>query len=843
MFKNLRLGMKIGLGFGCLLLIAMFLGGLAVYKMNGVGTEATMLSDEYVPEVSIANEIERNSLMTMYNMRGYGLTEEDAYLKDGQKYLAQVKNFLTDAKALADSSPHLVKLAGSITEIDTEVNQYEQLTNQTVEKNGQIEANRKQMDDAAGTYMKNCSDFLKGQNDMMVKEIDSNIILIQERVQKTNLVNDIIDLGNEIRLSVWRSQAEQNTELAKQALELFPRAEQKFTELRQITRLQQDIDRITNTQSAANSYKSAINKLIDEGGTESVKKQLDDSAKSYMTNCNDFIKGQNQNLAEEISNFKKTLTERHGKITVVNDIVDIGNVTRLAAWRSQAERSPELIQNAQSNFDEMDKKFEELRALTRLQVDLDRINKTKTSALGYKTAMNGLLTNWLAVQELGKKRGLAGDAVLAKSQEISKAGIDQTANIASQTVNSLTAASTTIITGLIIALLIGIVLATYITRIIVKPLQMGVKFAELVADGDFTQQITLDQKDEIGQLAQALNHMSTNLSQVMQNIQQASEQVAASSEELSAASQNLANGATEQASSIEETSASIEQLSSSIEQNAQNAKNTDAQVNQATQMSSESLNIAQKGIEQVQALGLSMKEIQDSSAEIVNVIDLITDISDQTNLLALNAAIEAARAGEAGKGFAVVAVEVRKLAERSQVAAKDIAGKIAKSSQSIEDGSRMASASNEGLSAIQKSATDVAGALEEASKLVSEISDSSLEQSNGANQIQTAMQQLDQVTQQNSSTSEETASASEELSAQAQSLQEMISQFKISDNSGSSMIQKQSYSAPMSDQVIHPEKRLGYAKPTAESRDNHKKKESDSSRMKSNDKNIEFQEF
>ncbi len=391
----------------------------------------------------------------------------------------------------------------------------------------------------------------------------------------------------------------------------------------------------------------------------------------------------------------------------------------------------------------------------------------------------------------------------------------------------------------ILAIIIGIALATIIAKGILGPIRKGLSFAQIVASGDLSQQIDLDQKDEIGQLGSALNDMSKNLCETMQGIQQGAEQVAASSEELSAASQNLANGATEQAASIEETSASIEELSSSIEQNAQNAKNTDEKVNQATIMSMESLKTAEKGIEQVQALGLSMKEIQESSKEIVNVIDLITDIADQTNLLALNAAIEAARAGEAGKGFAVVAVEVRKLAERSQVAAKDIAGKIEKSSQGIEEGSRMAYASNAGLSAIQKSAAEVAEALNEASRLAREISDSSIEQANGANQIQTAMQQLDQVTQQNSSTSEETASASEELSAQAQSLQEMISKFKINSDSAPQVL-RQPYNAHP---VIRPEKRLGYTKPTVKSWDNHPKEEGHSNRMKSEKENIEFQEF
>ncbi len=356
--------------------------------------------------------------------------------------------------------------------------------------------------------------------------------------------------------------------------------------------------------------------------------------------------------------------------------------------------------------------------------------------------------------------------------------------------------------ALIVALSFAILIlciAYFIANSISSPLVNGVRFAEIIAEGDFTQHVDANRKDEIGALSKALNRMREKLSETLLNVSQATEQVSSSSEELAASSQNLSNAATEQAASLEETSASIEELSTAIEQNAENARNTDDRVNQASKLSDESLETAKKGIEQVQKLGFSMKEIQESSKEIVNVIDLITDIADQTNLLALNAAIEAARAGEAGKGFAVVAVEVRKLAERSQIAAKDIAQKIEKSSEIINEGSQMADESNAGLSAIQESAKQVAEALNEASTLVRDITASSLEQANGADQIRTAITQLDEVTQQNSATSEECASASEQLSAQAAALQELVSQFKIHNGSG----QQSMASTPSNRELIH----------------------------------------
>ncbi len=200
----------------------------------------------------------------------------------------------------------------------------------------------------------------------------------------------------------------------------------------------------------------------------------------------------------------------------------------------------------------------------------------------------------------------------------------------------------------VIALFVGIIIAWTIYRGICGPLEKGISLAQTIASKDLTQSIDIDQNDEIGILAKALNQMTEDLNIFLTQIDQATKQVASSSEELSASSQNLANAATEQAANLEETSASIEQLTSSIEQTAKNANDTDG-------VSSKAAYDADRGGQAVMDTVNAMKKI----AEQISIID---DIADQTNLLALNAAIEAARAGEMGKGFAVVAVEVRKLA-------------------------------------------------------------------------------------------------------------------------------------------------------------------------------------
>jgi methyl-accepting chemotaxis protein len=348
----------------------------------------------------------------------------------------------------------------------------------------------------------------------------------------------------------------------------------------------------------------------------------------------------------------------------------------------------------------------------------------------------------------GKKAAFAEQEALDKLQEAkmkqAKLTDEENGNVAKSARNLMIGLC---VAGVIIAILFGV----FISNIISTPLRQGVTFAQAVAAGDLTQTVKLDQKDEIGQLATALNEMVAKLSSIVSDCMSAADNVASGSQELSATAQQLSQGATEQAASAEEISSSMEEMSSSIKQNSDNSAQTEK--------------IAIKSSVDAKEGGKAVTETVSAMKEIATKISIIEEIARQTNLLALNAAIEAARAGEHGKGFAVVASEVRKLAERSQAAAGEISTLSTRSVQVAETAGEM----------LNKMVPDI----QKTSELVQEISASSKEQDTGAEQISKAIQQLDSVIQQNASASEEMASTSEELSSQAEQLKDTISFFRI----------------------------------------------------------------
>jgi methyl-accepting chemotaxis protein len=301
------------------------------------------------------------------------------------------------------------------------------------------------------------------------------------------------------------------------------------------------------------------------------------------------------------------------------------------------------------------------------------------------------------------------------------------------------------------ATLIAILMAWFITRSITRPVSEAAAAAQELSEGNLTIKITSDSTDETGQLMGAMEAMVGKLTQIISEVNVASDALNNAAGQVSQTAQSLSQSSSEQAASVEETTASIEEMTASITQNTENAKVTNGMANKSASEATEG--------------GQAVNDTVDAMKQIADKIGIIDDIAYQTNLLALNAAIEAARAGEHGKGFAVVAAEVRKLAERSQVAAQEIS-QVASSSVKLAE--RAGHLLNEMVPSIKKT-----------SDLVEEIAAASQEQSAGVGQINGAMGQLNKATQQNASASEELAATAEEMGGQAAQLQELMSFFRL----------------------------------------------------------------
>jgi methyl-accepting chemotaxis protein len=305
------------------------------------------------------------------------------------------------------------------------------------------------------------------------------------------------------------------------------------------------------------------------------------------------------------------------------------------------------------------------------------------------------------------------------------------------------------------------VLVYFLFRILaIKPIEKLITVVGHVAAGDLTQTVEVTSGDEIGILLASIKTMVEKLQAVVGDVKIAANQVATGSQQVSISSEQMSGGAGEQAAAAEEASSSVEEMNATIRQNADNAVQTE--------------NIAQKSANDALESGAAVSESVAAMKEIATKITIIEEIARQTNLLALNAAIEAARAGEHGKGFAVVAAEVRKLAERSQVAAAEI-GRL--SSSSVEVAERAGAMLTKLVPDIQKTA-----------QLVQEISASSKEQATGAGQIHTSIEQLNRVTQQNAAASEQMASTAAELSSQADQLLDVMKFFRVDERTSAKRI-------------------------------------------------------
>ncbi|MBU1002319.1 MAG: methyl-accepting chemotaxis protein [Proteobacteria bacterium] len=576
----------------------------------------------------------------------------------------------------------------------------------------------------------------------------SGMSSVRDRVAKTSEVNLIVKDIKDARLQ------EKNFMLRKDQASIDGQAKfiesltSRASELKALFNDPANKNQIDQILDKVNTYKNAFGRYVSlEKQRTELLTTLGTVAKQALEEIEAVRAGQKQQLADlrlQANAPRAAVDDKLSKADNANRMVKLFLNARIKAlyymWNNQESAYTEtqgFINETLALVTTERAKYHQTENIAQLDSITAGLRKYSKAMDDYHMAVLAQVTaNQVMVKSAHEAQGVCETARM-----------DQAATMEAEIQNS----NLMILIGAAIALIIGVLAAWTITRAITGPVRQGVAFAQAIAAGDLTATVDVDQKDEIGQLAEALKQMVAKLAGVVGDVQSAGENVASGSEELSASSESLSQGATEQAASVEEISSSMEQMAANIRQNAENAQTTER--------------IAVQSATDAESGGKAVTDTVRAMKEIASKITIIEEIARQTNLLALNAAIEAARAGEHGKGFAVVAAEVRKLAERSGSAASEISELSTNSVGIAEKAGEM----------LVKMVPDI----RKTAELVQEIAASSNEQNSGAEQINKAIQQLDQVVQQNASASEEMASTSEELSSQAVQMQETIGFFRL----------------------------------------------------------------
>ncbi len=626
MFKNMRLGLKLGISFALMIFLTGMMAFVGFNGMTGI--------KERVGKADDVNRMVKTLLEMRIIEKNYMLRKDDKYLRDHQKSIASLKTQIEETdKKFTQKANHdqMAAVNGAVVEYERSFGDYVSFVAERIKT----------------------MELMRAEARLVLKELEKI-----RAAQKTQLTGIMTGTKSQIISTL-------NSGKIDQVGNIYEKSQTGID------------DKLKKADDANRAIKWFITVRKNE------KEFIISSDSKYL----DMVKS-------DVTNIVKLMKEMSGRFTNPQNIAQVQDVLK-------------AVTSYEENF----------------------INYTK-----------------LMQSQVQAEKQMVVAARKAAS-ECQNARTDQKAKM----LNQMGFSNMMLLTGACISLLIGIVTAFLLTKGITGPVNKGVSFAQMMAKGDFTRTLDIDQKDEIGVLAGALNDMVSKLSAVVTEVGMSSENVASGSEELSATAESLSESSTEQAANVEEVSSSIEEMTANIRQNAENAHETE-------RIALQSANQAEEGGVAVTQAVLAMKNIAEK-------ISIIEEIARQTNLLALNAAIEAARAGEHGKGFAVVAAEVRKLAERSGEAAGEI-GDLSSTSVSVAE--KAGEMLNQLVPDIKRT-----------SELVQEIAAGSNEQLTGAEQINKAVQQLDQVTQQNASASEEMASTSEELSSQAEQLQQVMSFFRV----------------------------------------------------------------
>lgn len=511
-----------------------------------------------------------------------------------------------------------------------------------------------------------------------------------------------------------------------------------------------DADTVKNSYAVLSAFVAATQKLWN--GVMRNASQLDPeiarlaNIRVLAWNMRETAGQERATISESISSKTPLSPDALAKIRTLR--AQVGQMWMLLQVNLTGDEPPALAKGLQSIKDGYFAKFQPLA---------DRMRQASVESAAYPLAMPEWVetsTNLLATI-LDVMHG-AGDASESYTAELQQSAF-----------NKFMLNAGLMVLGML--LMLGATAFSVLT--VARPLQALTKPLNEIAEGNLSVEVPgLQRKDEIGQIAVAIDGMLHRVSGVIGKIDHAARELSNAAAEISTSTSDLSQRIEEEAASLEETSASMEEISVMVHNNAENAVRTNTSAMTTRDLADRGGEVAGKAVK-------AMSLIEASSGKIADIINVIDEIARQTNLLALNAAVEAARAGEAGRGFAVVATEVRSLAQRSSQAAKDITTLITNSNGQVKEGVELVNMAGTALN-------DIIESIKAVTSTVAEIASASTEQSTGVEQVNKALTQIDEVTQKNAALVEENAATAKVLEDLANSMREQVAFFRIAGGAG-----------------------------------------------------------
>ncbi len=766
LFKNMKIWKKTAFGFGILIAIILTLGILSVRNMTHVRTEAFRLSDEYVPEVRVVNNLERNALWAIYSMRGYAMSDQDDahYLKEYEKYISEVKKHISEAQELTDEHPGLSNLKENLVPASEMLRKYEQLAEQTIRINEAVAENRKKLDTAAARYMENARNFLKNQYDTLKEEINAGEIGSEfaERLKRIETAENVIDTGNTIRIANFKAQATADPGIMQEGLKNFERLETYLKDLRSKTEQEINIRRIEEINASAREYKAAMDEVLrNQLELQTLNNMRTGTAREFAAIAKETSFASMDRMVGVVSDSVPRLSQVSRVIIVglavavliamgvaafitVTITRPIAKIVEFTKEFGDGDLSSDIAVDSKDEIGDMARSLN--TAVAEIKAVMYELSETTDTLFSSSKELSSLSTEMASFA--GEMDAQSGNAASASEQVNASMNIvASAAEQASSSVNNIASMTEEMSSGFETVARNG------------KKTADNVKAMAAASEAIYL---------KISTVASASEEMTASLNEVAKNTAQAS---------------RISQNASQRTGQINETmgvlvSASkkigkvvgiIKDIADQTNMLALNATIEAAGAGDAGKgfavVAGEIKELAKQSADATDEIAGQIEEIQTSTADVVRTVAeisaVISEIADINEMIASSVEEQSATAGEISKSVAGTAATVRSVAANATESA-DLTEEIAKS---IDESS--------------KTAVEVARNIDELSTGVREVARSSAEAAQTVNSIAKNIKGISDVSKQTAAGAAQTHESSKELAKMASAIKQIVSRFKL----------------------------------------------------------------